>query len=69
MPKDKGYPKANPVQKGKTRITMNPGKANETSVEFKRSTPPSSGTLGTGTASKAAKAKEKRKKQLKKAGK
>lgn len=68
MPKGKGYPKANPVPKGKTRITMNPGKKNETSVEFKRSTPPSSGDVGSGLAGKAAKAKEKHKKRLKKAG-
>ena len=66
MPK-KGYPKSNPVPKGKTRITMNPGKSNETSVEFKRSTPPSSGTMpGNGMAKKAAKAKEKHKAKLKK---
>lgn len=69
MPKGKGYPKANPVKKGHTRVTMNPGTDRATSVEFKRSTPPSSGSLGSGMAGKAAKAKEKHKRKLKKAGK
>lgn len=55
------------VKKGYTRITMNPGKPNATSVEFKRSTPPTSDTLpGNGLAKKAGKAKEKHKKNLKK---
>jgi len=61
------YKPGNPVGKGKTRITYNPGKPNETSVEFKRNSPPSSGTVpGTGMANKAAKAKEAHKRKLKK---
>lgn len=67
MPKGKGYPKANPVKKGHTRITQNPGKKNETSVEFKRGVS-SKDVPGAGMANKAAKAKEKHKRRLKKAG-
>lgn len=67
MPKDKGYKKANPVKKGHTRITQNPGKKNETSVEFKRGVS-SKDVPGAGMAKGAAKKIEQRKKKLKKAG-
>lgn len=66
MPKGKGYPKSNPVGKGKTRVTMNPGKPNESSKEFKRGSKPKPKDLGSGGAAKAAKALAERKRKQKK---